>query len=143
MDIGKHRYTIVVTRIDGHRVFATLPSGRETSVGLTVLAYGRRSARLVQHADGRSAEPPKCGAAPPSKASEDTKTASDYIKTKRPKGIAKAGDKEREALHLKEVDGWTVKRLTAFYKVSTGTMSAWLSRAREAREDERNLGRTG
>jgi hypothetical protein len=145
MDVGRPRYTLRVTRVVGARVHGTLASGKETSVALAVLAHGQRGARLVEHADGRSAALPKYDAGAPVQTCEDTKTASDYVKTFKPKGVARAGDKEREALRLREEEKVPFADLAKRYGVTRGTMSAWLSRARAAREEERNqvLGRTG
>lgn len=143
MNVGKHRYRFTIVAIVGKRVDGVLGNGRPESVDLSVLVHGRRAARLERHPDGTEAKSPKYNAGPPLKTAEDKRSASDYIRSTAPKGIAKAGSREREALRLKESGEKTFAELVEMFGVSPGTMSAWLSRAREAREDERNLGRTG
>lgn len=142
MDANCPRYTLRVTHIECASVFGTLAGGKEVVVALSVLAMGRRGARLVERSDGTPVELPKYDAGVPLRTYEDTRTASDYVKTKGPKGVARASEQAKEALRLKE-SGTSFADLAVRYGVTPGTMSGWLSRAREAREDERNLRRTG
>jgi len=143
MDAFRPRYTLRVTRIDGGRVQGTLAGGKLASIDRSVLMRGRRGAYLVEHADGRSAPLPKHYSGSPLKTLEDTRTASDYVKPlKPPRGMARAGEQQREALAMVE-SGASFKDVCTHFGKDRGTMSAWLLKAREAREDEKNLKAVG
>ena len=142
MDAFRPRYTLRVTRIDGGRVQGTLAGGKLASIDRSVLMRGRRGAYLVEHADGRSAPLPKHHSGSPLKTLEDTRTASDYKPPKGPRGIARAGELQRAALAMREA-GVSFKDVCEHFGKNRGTMSAWLLRAREQREDERNLKAVG
>lgn len=143
MDVGKHRYLFTIDRIEGRRAFGHIGNGRPERVDLTVLTRGRRSARLERHPDGTVAEraPRYKGKTPPTL--EDTATASDYIRTSEPRGIAKASDRQRQALIMREVDDRSISDIAIHFGVTKSIVNGWLSKAREAREEERNLRRTG
>lgn len=64
---------------------------------------------------------------------EDLKTASDYRKTKAPKGLVSAD--AREAFRLVRDEGLTYEQLAARFGKSTGTVKRWIS---EARDELRN-----
>ncbi len=143
MDAERPRYTLRVTRIKNGRAFGTLAGGKEYSIAVSVLAGGQRGARLVENADGSLAVPTKKqlqrrGLVPSAPSLEETRTASDYLKEAEPKGVVRASNLQREALALRE-KGASLLELAKKYGKGTGVISAWLSRAREAREDERNL----
>ena len=141
MDSLRPRYTLRITRTSEKIAFGTLANGKKARVELSVLQHGRRGARLVERADGSLAGPcerQKRDAALPRVSVADTKTASDYIKTKAPKGVTPANQVQREALTLREA-GASVDDLCAKYGKTRGIINAWISRAREAREDERNV----
>jgi len=141
LDSLRPRYTIRVTRIVGLRVYGTLAGGKKVNVHLSVLRHGRRGSRLVEHPDGSPAEP--CGrqqrdSVKPRLSVEDTRSASDYVKTTEPRGVTHTNDLQREALALREA-GVSIGDLCVKYGKSYGVVSAWLSRAREAREDGRSV----
>jgi hypothetical protein len=141
MDSNRPRYTIRVTRIVGLRVYGKLAGGTTYSVYLSVLAHGRRGSRLEEHADGTPAEPPRHGKGY-TPTVEETKTASDYVRETKPKGVVHASERDREALAMREA-GARVIDVARFLGVSAMNAAAAMKRARLARQDERHLGRTG
>ena len=137
MNIYERRYTLAVIRIEGHRVFGRLAGGKETSVELKGLIRGHRGAHLVTNADGTPAPPMRRDGFQQTR--EETKTASDYVKpAKGPRGVVRANDRAAEALAMKKA-GKSCDEIGAHFKVKPGTVSAMLSRAREALEEERNM----
>jgi hypothetical protein len=137
MNLYERRYLLTVTRIEGHRVFGRLKGGKETSVELKVLVRGHRGAYLVSHADGTPAERQVQDGFVRTR--EETKTASDYIKpAKGPRGVVKAGEREALALRMK-AEGKSCREIGAVLGLKMGSVSAMLSRAREAREEAKNL----
>jgi hypothetical protein len=140
MDAMRPRYTLRITRKSGTRAYGTMPDGKERSVELNVLQHGHRGARLIEHPNGKLAGPCKRqvrDSVLPRVAVVETKTASEYVKTQRPKGITPTNGTQREALALLEA-GTSVDDLCVKYDKPRSVVVAWLSRAREARRDERN-----
>jgi hypothetical protein len=140
MDSMRPRYTLRITRVTIKRAFGILEGGKEGSVNIGVLQQGRRGARLIEHPDGTLAEP--CERQRRERATfrvpdVETKTASDFVKKTEPRGVVRTGDLQREALALRE-SGVSVDVLCAKYGKTRGTVNAWVCRAREEREDERN-----
>lgn len=136
MNLYERRYLLTVERIDGSRVHGRLKSGKPTSVELKVLVRGHRGAHLVTNADGTAAPPVYRDGFVPSP--EETKTASDYLKpAKAPRGVVKAGEREALALRMKQ-EGKSCREIGAVLGLKVGSVSAMLSRAREAAEEARN-----
>jgi len=142
VDAERPRYDFIITHIENGRAHGVCPGGKLYSVSVRALARGARGANLVENADGSPAvltrrQRSRRGMIAPARPEVD-KTASDFLKTSAPKGVARVGEKQQRALELHE-SGTTVKQLCEMYGKNKGTISAWLSRAREAREDARNL----
>jgi len=139
---SRRRIEFVVERIakigtDELRAFGTpVGGGKEVSFTVRALSKGLRGARLVRHADGHEPYKP-----PPDKAPrtvEYTATASDYRKTKAPKGIATASPRMEEACAMREKDV-PVPEIAAHFGVTVSTVSSWLSRVRQKREDAKTM----
>lgn len=131
------RYEMRVLQVGKHRVIGVMPrSGKRVNVSRRALQRGLRGARLVQEADGsrpppdlralatgdRCLQPPRH--VPPPRRSE-------------PRGVARAGDRERRALALREA-GVSTTEIARRLGVKLSTIGGWLTRAREARQEEAN-----
>jgi hypothetical protein len=140
------RYEFDVVSIEGSgrdaRVHYTLvKSGRPGNVLLSVLQKGLRASRLVRHSDGHEAYRPPADKL--SLTAEETKTASDYRRVTKPKGVAKAAPHMEEAFRMRTELKIPVGEVAAHFDVSTNRIASWCKVVRDAREDEQNLGRTG
>jgi Sigma-70, region 4 len=142
MDASRPRYWLRVVRVEGLVVHGVLEGGTPYRVSLSVLRHGRRGARLEAYPDGTLAEHPKydAGYTP---TVEETKTASDYVRVVKPKGMARASERDREALRLREEEGVKVREIAARLGITMLSAAGAMRRARLARQDERYLGRTG
>ena len=137
MNLYERRYLFTVDRIDGARVHGHLKSGRPSQVELKALVRGRRGAQLIMNADGTPAPPMLRDGFRPEK--EETKTASDYVKpAKGPRGVVKAGEREALALQMQK-EGKSCREIGVVFGITMGSVSAMLSRAREALREEQNL----
>jgi hypothetical protein len=139
---SRKRVEFIVERIakegtDELRAFGTLVGGGKTvSFTVRAMSKGLRGARLVRHADGHEPYKPPPDKAP--RTAEYTATASDYRKTKAPKGMATAPPRMMEAFAMRE-KSVPVPEIAAHFGVTVSTVSSWLSRVREKRDDEKML----
>jgi hypothetical protein len=131
---------LTITHMDDMRVYGLGKSGKEFGILRTVFDRGMRSAKMLLDEHGRDVS--RCRAR---KRVEkfttpliETKTASDFRCTKRPRGAVTANPRRVEAFRLFQ-GGSSVDSLAERYGVTSSAVFAWLRLERERLEDERNL----
>lgn len=113
----------------------TVGGKREAQIRVATLVHGRCGARLELEVDG--SVPFKAPTTAGHRLREDTMAASDYVKTKRPKGTVTCDERVREALRLR-AEGVSADVVAKKFGISPGTLWTWSSKARAAEQDARN-----
>lgn len=113
---------------------------RDFVVKLRVLTHGFRHAKLVAEAPGT---PPQVRPAPAAPKVERVRTASELVKTKKPKGAATASPRMREAHRMRHEEGKSLDEVAEHFGVAKYLISQWCSKVEEALHSERILARTG
>lgn len=140
------RYSVKIEKLDtvNEETLATClvldtRKPRRVSLRASVLANGKRGARLVSEPDGEVATPWIPKSPPPRQ--ERERTASDYKRVSKPKGRAIVNEKMRAVYELRR-DGVPSKEIAARFGMTRNAVFNWCSRVEEAIADARFLGET-
>jgi hypothetical protein len=123
-----------IERIENGRAYGHLERGRPYVIAVRVLRNGSRSARLVDKNRKRDA-PHKPAREYKWHLFGDAKPAQPRVVA--PRGVSKPNANYAKALVMQR-EGKSNGEIAAHFNRSTGTISAWLSRAREAEQDAKN-----
>ena len=144
IDFGRSRSEVKIDYLDGvgtaMRAYYRARDGRLTSVLVSVLRRGRRSARLVRNADGSLVPPPPAKQPYQLLTSKiEARSAGELRRNIPAKCLVKLRECEIEAMRLYRT-GMTMKKIDEHFGRTEGTAHKWIDKVRAAEQDAKALG---
>ena len=119
------RMTFVVERVEEGFAHGLLESGERHAIGVRVLARGLRGARPIDQKP-RAPKLTRLDGPAEKRAPRETK----------PQGLQPQNEKYAAALAMRKA-GKSLKEIAEAFDTKTGNVSNWLTRARDAEQDEK------